>query len=330
MHSSKMFSLVFAGSLMSALIVAAVNTAHADVKQADARNHFDAGTLAFDQARFADAALEFEQAYALEPAWQVLYNLGAVYAALGRSAEAAAAFELYLEQGVGSIGADRGREVESELARQRAKTGELEITVSDSGAELRVDNRLVGRSPLPRPIRLSAGSHTVDAVLERRTSEHREVIVRAGDHARLSVTLVPTLAPQGSQPRPLMAAAVPAAVVHEDSSSGTAQRIASYAIGGLGLVGVGVGVAVVASGQSKHLDAVDLANAGDRPAAVRLESDANHQKTLGYATAAISGAVVLAGIVLLLSAPSSSAHAALHVSSWASLSSAGLVATGVF
>jgi tetratricopeptide (TPR) repeat protein len=324
-------SLLVGGASLSA------GSAHADSSD-EAGRHFEAGVQAFEEQRLGDAAGEFERAYELKPNWQVLYNLGSVYAALGRPVEAADAFERYLEQGVGSIAEDRKREVEAELARQRAKTGQLEITVNEPGAEVRVDTRVVGRSPLSLPVRVSSGSHVVDLLLDGRKPERREIVVSSQEHARVDVTLVPIVARRPSQPSP--AVSPPAAPVRisqtagtepETASTGTGQRIAAYAVGGLGLVGVGVGIGIIAGGQSKHLDAVDLANAGHRSAAESLESDSDHQKTLGYATTGIGGALVLGGVVLLLSAPNGApARVASHISPWVSASSRGFAVTGVF
>jgi hypothetical protein len=293
----------------------------------DAREHFDAGVRAFDEQRFADAATEFEQAYRAKPAWQVLFNLGSVYAALGRPVEAVKAFEGYLREGSASIDAARHHDVEAELARQRQKIAQLEITVSEPNAEIRVDARLVGRSPLTEALRLAEGTHVVEVGRSGRRPERRELALRGGELVKASFTLL--VASEESPSKPVQG--VKDAPRPTGSAVGSGQRIAGYIIGGGGVIGAATGIFILADGQSKHLDAVSTANQGDRPRAERLESDADHQKNVGYATVAISGAVLLGGIVLLFTAPSdSSTRVASQLAPWASSTAGGLELKGTW
>lgn len=296
----------------------------------DAAMHFNAGVRAFEERRFADAALEFESAYGLSPAWVVLYNLGSVYAALGRPVDSVDAFERYLADGGSKIDDVRRREVETEIARQRAKIAVVELSVNAAKAEIRVDSRLAGYSPLPQPLRLTEGAHVVEVRLEGGSPERRELVLRGGQRTVLTFALFAERAPapvraRAVEPAPPPSAPAPATSHVVTSSNGTAQRIVGYSVGGLGLVGVGVGIAICAKGQSKHLDAVDVANAGDRPRAEAMESAAEHQKNLGYATIGIGGAAVLGGLVLLVTAPSgTSTHSVSAPVFWASPSAGGL------
>jgi tetratricopeptide (TPR) repeat protein len=121
--------------LISSLPLISSNVAHADARQ-EAHRHYEAGVRAFDELRFADAAAEFERAYAQAPAWQVLYNLGTVYVALGRCVEAAATLERYLQQADDSVGPERPVQVQAEIAKQRAKTGSPGARVDASRTEI--------------------------------------------------------------------------------------------------------------------------------------------------------------------------------------------------
>lgn len=305
--------------------------ARADASE-EAGQHFEAGVRAFDEQRFGDAASEFERAYDLKPAWQVLYNLGSVYAALGRPVAAVAAFERYREQGGTSVPEARRKEVDAELVRQRAKIALLDITVNAPRAEVRVDAEAVGRSPLSLPVRVAGGTHTVEVFLDGRKPERRDVTVLPQQRIHLDFALVPIVAPAPAAPAPRpstppSAKEPPPAV----SDTGSGQRIAAYAIGGAGLIGVGIGVVFAVMGQNEHLDAVTTANAGDRPKAESMESDANREKTIGYATLGASGAAALGGIILLMTAPSATVtRAASHLSPWVSPSSGGFSIEGAF
>lgn len=289
--------------------------------QADAGSHFDAGVRAFEEQRFADAASEFEQAYALNPAWQVLYNLGTVYAAVGRPVDAVSAFERYLAQADTSVSSERRREVELELHKQRAKIGWVEIRVNRAGAEVRVDAKRVGNSPLPAATPLAAGTHTLDATISGAHPERRDFSVEPGQTLAIEITLtapaLPSLTPKDLAPVPKPQA----------GERGTVQRVIGWTLGGAGLAGAIVGSVIVTKGHIKHLDAVDLAKTNYDRAEV-LESEADHQKTLGFATIGVSAAVFVAGAIVLLTAPSGSAAggtADLGVSAWVSNSTGGVL-----
>ena len=325
MQLFRVFTRVCVPSLLIGSISLRASLSRAD-SHADAGMHFDAGVHAFDEQRFSDAAREFEHAYRLEPTWQVLYNLGSVYAALGRPVEAVDAFERYESNGGAQLSDERRQAVDAELARQRKKIALLDVLVSEPNAELRVDLRLVGRSPQPSPIKLAEGAHVVEVTLEGRSPQRREIQVVGGQRLSTAFTLVKVAAPPKAA-KPAARVPPPVAV---SSSVGTGQRVVGYALGGVGLVGIGAGIAIVAHGQGLHVDAVDAANSGDRAQAEQLESDAEHEKTLGFATMGIGGTFVLGGLVLLITAPTAPARISLGISPWATASSQGLIWTGTW
>src|SRR5258708_26663650 len=87
--------------------------------RSEANEHFEKGVAAFRAKRLLDAVAEFEQAYRISPAYQVLYNIGMVDVALDRHADACRALTSYLADGGSAIFADRKAGIEAELERQR-------------------------------------------------------------------------------------------------------------------------------------------------------------------------------------------------------------------
>jgi hypothetical protein len=324
MHLLRVFTRVCIPSLLVGSVSLRAAVASAD-SHVDAGTHFEAGVHAFEEQRFSDAAREFEQAYQLEPTWQVLFNLGSVYAALGRPVEAVDAFERYESDGGARVSDERRQTVDAELARQRAKIAFLDIRVNEPNAEIRIDLRLVGRSPYPGPVKLGEGTHVVEVALDGRKPQRRELRLVGGQHLSAAFTLVSVVPPPPAKTPVSAAPPVPSS-----SSVGTAQRVVGYVMGGVGLVGVGGGIVILAQGQSLHVDAVDTANAGDRAEAERMESEAEHKKTLGFATIGVGGTLVLGGLVLLLTAPTSSRHVSFGISPWATTSAQGITWKGTW
>ena len=113
----------------------------------------------------------------------------------------------------------------------------LLVSVNEPNAEVRVDVKVVGRSPHVGPIELAEGPHLVEVALEGCAPQRREVQLHGGQQQSAAFTLVcvqpPTAAPVAStsiasrQPFP---------------SVGTAQRVVGYSMGGLGLAGLGAGI----------------------------------------------------------------------------------------
>jgi tetratricopeptide (TPR) repeat protein len=246
-----------------------------DAKQA-AHAHFDRGVAAFADKRFAEALDEFDAAYRAEPVFQVLYNIGQVNVALGRSVEAVAAYEAYLKLGTSAIGAARRREVKDEIGRQVTHIGTIGVATHPEGADIRLDGRLVGRTPLAGPIKVNPGRHTVEALLLAHGNEAREVETRGGSVESVEMTLVPLapaarieatpakpapvapLAPASARPAaappapvtappPLRTAAGADSMPARDRAAGTRSSVSWQRVGGLAL-GIGGLAAATAGG----------------------------------------------------------------------------------
>lgn len=136
---------------------------------------------------FVGALAYFQKAYDLSPSYLILYNIGKMAAATRDPARAVEAFERYLSEGGGEVEAERRAEVESELRGLRLLVGALEVEVDEAGAEIEVDGRLRGRTPLEQPLWLAPGDHRVVVVGSR--TETRRVRVGAGGTETLSVKL---------------------------------------------------------------------------------------------------------------------------------------------
>src|SRR6516165_11225006 len=68
-----------------------------DDKTERARVHLKAAIAYYDEARYDDASREMEAAYALKPLPDLQYNLAQCYERLGRYADAAKAYQTYLQ-----------------------------------------------------------------------------------------------------------------------------------------------------------------------------------------------------------------------------------------
>ena len=290
--------------------------------RAAARAHFERGVAAFNARRFGEAGEEFATAYKLSPAFPVLYNIGQVNVALGRPVEAVEAFERYLREGT-TVPTERRREVESEIAKQLERIGEVAVRTAPDGAEVRVDGRLVGKSPLIRPLRLSAGIHTVQALLAGHAAQTRDVEVRG--KARMDVELrlepfasspaisaapVPVVPPVAGPPlagAPGSLASAPFGQVPADPAPpGRGQRVLGYALMGAGAVAGVTGVLVARSGAEQASEASDrlkVATTVTYPKITPEFEDGKSKNQLGWAIAGVGAALAVGGVVVVATAP---------------------------
>jgi len=362
-------TMLLAAFIASAFCVGQrVLAAGADATAA-AREHFQKGLAAYADERFAEAADEFDQAYKLSPAFKLLYNIGQVDVALGRSVEAVDAFDRYLKQGAAAIPEKRRREVAAEIDKQLERIGTISIRTFPDGAEIRIDGGLRGRTPLPKPARLNAGRHTIEAVLSGYTAQSREIDVAGkGDNA-VEMTLkaiavsapppAPALSSPQSVPAPPPPAVPPPPVVEkliietpaaasvggdraerpQPSQSASGSSVSWQRIGGIIVIAAGIATATVGGvdayrGSNQTNDASNrLANATTNEEYDAALPDFNAGKSLnqrGWIIAGVGAALFVGGIVLVATSPTSERSNAVSLASWVTTESGGVVVRGAW
>ena len=194
-----------AALLAVALVTLAAGTAAAQAPKLDeAQRRFQRGIELYKEGDFGGALVEFKRAYDLVPTYKILYNLGQVSYQRHDYASAVRYFRQYLGDGDAAIAVDRQREVATEINRLTPRVGSLEIEALDEGAEVLVDDVVMGPTPVGTVI-VNVGRRKVDLVA--RSGEHatRMVEVAGGEVVRMSFPrLVPRSKPQ--QPPPVATA----------------------------------------------------------------------------------------------------------------------------
>ncbi len=161
-----------------------------DAQKAEAARRFERGLKLFDTNDTAGALAEFKRTYEIMPNPTVLYNIGLVYAAMGRPVESVDALESAVASG--SLSPDQLERSQTTLLDQKARVGRLLVTTTPEGARIEIDNVLVAKTPLTHPLRISEGSHIVGAVAEGFAPARKEVLVAGNAEVSLRLDLVPT------------------------------------------------------------------------------------------------------------------------------------------
>jgi hypothetical protein len=179
-------TLLLCGLLMCGASIAPVQAQSGDDAEPAspterARLHFKLGVDFYREHNFRAALIEFKRAYKAAPHYKLLYNLGQASLELQEDSAAIGYFSDYLQGGGGEIADDRKQEVEDNITRLRARLATATITTNQAGAEIYVDDTLMGTSPLAGPIQVSVGRRKFVAIKHGFTDAERVVDVAAGD-----------------------------------------------------------------------------------------------------------------------------------------------------
>ena len=127
-----------------------------------ARARLVEGVELLRQKQFAQALTKFDEAYALVPSANIFYDRALAYQGLGRDADALEAFDAFLASADHAPPGTREKAThEREALRERVAT--LAVTSDPPGAEISVDGRRRGVTPLNGALYIDAGPHEVAA-----------------------------------------------------------------------------------------------------------------------------------------------------------------------
>jgi tetratricopeptide (TPR) repeat protein len=246
-----------------------------------ARAHFRRGVERYDDAEYALSLVEFQRAYALRPSYPLLFTIGQVHYHLGQYARARAALEEYLAQGRGNVEGTRRVQVEQQLADLRSRTAELRIAVNVAGAEVSINDEVVGASPLVAGRFVDVGPQRITASKLGYSNARKALAVVGGELAAVDLTLVELFPAPAAEPRN-----VPATV-------------SWVSAGALAAGAIGTGIAtMLASRRHTEMRSEPL---GGSPAAARgqLEEQESFVSALALSTDVLAGAsLAAAGLAL--------------------------------
>ena len=165
----------------------------------NARASFQNGLTLAQQGDLHEALAAFEAAYAAQPHFSVLYNIGQARAALGRPVEAVAAFERYLADGGKQISEARRVAVRTLIAANREHIGRLRIEGGSPNSRVWLDGVEVPAEAQKEPIPLAKGEHAIIVWNGAGPPESRTVSV-AADEVKIAILNPPMKSEQTPTP----------------------------------------------------------------------------------------------------------------------------------
>jgi hypothetical protein len=160
------------------------NTSNAEqaVTNVSARSRFDAGLAAIERGDFELALREFEAAYAVQPRYEVLFNIGQAQTALGRPIEAIQTFERFLAESGADTSESRRNKVRRLIEQNRKRTGTLALRVlAPHATRLWLDGTALATDGVSASIRLKVGEHMLLISHETGSPIERKVEIRPGE-----------------------------------------------------------------------------------------------------------------------------------------------------
>ncbi|HZS35993.1 MAG TPA: PEGA domain-containing protein [Polyangia bacterium] len=159
-----------------------------DKARAEAERLTAQGARAYGRGDFPTALEHFRRSYEIFPSPNTHSNIARALLKLGRLPEAMEEFEAFLADATGA-GDDARRFALEQKVQLAAQLGKLEIVADVDGAEVQLDARIVGRTPLALDRWVMPGAHTVTVSAPAYAPFSTRVQLGAGElrtvHARL-------------------------------------------------------------------------------------------------------------------------------------------------
>jgi tetratricopeptide (TPR) repeat protein len=271
----------------------------------EAAKHFQRGVVLYSEADYRSALVEFKRAYGLAPNAAVLYNVGETEYQLQDYASALTTFKRYLAES-GATDSHR-TEVEGNVEVLRTRVGHLVVTTTPIGAEVTIDDQLVGKTPFEEPILVSIGHRKVVAAIAGRPAVTRYVDVATDDNVSLSLALPSAPEDMQGSTRPQQSALPVETPAH--GAGGATLRIVGWVATGAFAAGA------VTFGLLANKEAGDLTNARNTfpTTSATLNHDASLTTTYSViADSLTTAAVIVGGITLFSTLASVSSSAPMH------------------
>jgi PEGA domain len=150
-------------------------------------------TKLYQQGDVAGALDKFQAAYASFPSPKLMFNIGQANRDLSRPVEALEAFEKFLV-GAADASPEMIADARKSVAQLQKKLGRIQVDCESAGAEVSVDGKSVGLTPLPELIWVTPGRHQVTAKHASAAPAIEDVDVTAGSVSTVTMRLRPLAA----------------------------------------------------------------------------------------------------------------------------------------
>ncbi|MBX3208610.1 MAG: PEGA domain-containing protein [Labilithrix sp.] len=183
----RLAALITAALLPSAVLTTSTSFA----ESADAKASLADADKAVKSKDWASAARSFDAANKAEPSSAALDGLANAHFQAGQAGEAYAAYTEWLDKYGAKAPAAKKKTAETRLKELADKTSAVTITVNEAGAQILVDDKVVGTSPLLGPLRLASGPRRIRVTKEGFLPFDQAPNIGGNTATSLQVTIMP-------------------------------------------------------------------------------------------------------------------------------------------
>ena len=276
-------------------------------KRAAAQALFEAARQLSSQGQYGQACPKFLESANLDPAIGTKFYLADCYEHIGKLASAWTYYLDVAEEAHNSGATDREKFANERASILKSKLPQLTVTLGRARGvpklSVRRDGIVIGEGMLDTPIPVDLGEHTISVTAPgRKPWETRIEAKQEGDKLKVEI---PALEPEDDSPPP-----PPPPPPPPESST---QKIAGFAVGGVGIASLVAGFAAggLALSKKSQSNAPGKCTSDDQCTAAgqALRLDAIHAASASTALVVIGGVGVAVGGILLFTAPSSAPKA---------------------
>lgn len=160
-----------------------------------AKEAFLAAQKLYKEARYADAIVKFEEAYAIKPSAVLFYNIGRCHEQLGDVPKALRAYRDYLRMAPDAKDKDTVSDAIANLERRLKEKGlqQLLVFADPPNALIEVDGKVLGNSPAS--VELTAGNHKLVVKAEGFETTERAFVMQVQRATEMTINLRPATPP---------------------------------------------------------------------------------------------------------------------------------------
>ena len=288
--------LVLHTALAVAQVAQAPDDTGSDGASASARARYNAGSKAFAEKRFVEAALDFEAAAAEKPSPVALFTAALSWEQANVPERAADDYARALA--VAGLPADKVGAAKDRLAALEGVLGVI-VVVGPEGTRVQLDAN--SELPCPATLHASAGVHTLSTRNAGQSIERRPVVLERGKAAKLDLATEPPPPPSTAVAKNTAPSPAPPPPPPPPVETGTWRHPA-------GFTAIGVGAALLLSGIVLGSETVGARDAY-RGAPTQATYDHASELEMWTNVAFIAGGVMAAGGIALVLWPTSHASA---------------------
>jgi hypothetical protein len=161
-----------------------------DALQGPAKEAYESAKLLFGVGDFGAALIKFNAAYDASKDVRLLWNVATCESKLHHYARAVGLVHQYLKQGAGTLPEQDRLDAEQTVRVLEPLTSTVRVTVNEAGAEVYVDDQLVGVTPI-EPQLVDIGVHKVRVHKAEFEDSTQDMTVNGGAVVSVDLTLHP-------------------------------------------------------------------------------------------------------------------------------------------